>query len=86
MSVCVYILYSKKIDKYYVGKSSEPYKRLQYHNQISSKMWSKRGQPWELKCVLEFKDDGEASKAERLIKRQKSRKVIESIIEGGWSI
>jgi putative endonuclease len=84
MTYFVYILYSKKLDKYYVGKSNNPQNRLIFHNSTFNRIWTKRGQPWQLKKVLKFEDSTEASKAERFIKRQKSRKLIERIIENGW--
>jgi len=84
MSHYVYILYSEKLNKYYVGKSADPNKRLQYHNSDWNKIWSRRGQPWKLSKVVEFKNSTEASKAEIHIKRQKSRKLIKWTIDNGW--
>jgi putative endonuclease len=68
----VYILNSAKIDKYYIGYSQDPAKRLEFHNSELNKIWSKRGQPWELKVVIEFPDKTAALKAEKFIKRKKS--------------
>jgi putative endonuclease len=76
----VYILYSQKIDKYYIGYSEDPGKRLEFHNSIFNKIWSKRGQPWEIKLTLEFKSKTEALRAEKLIKRKKSRAYIDAVI------
>ena len=73
----VYILYSKSIDKYYIGKSENPTKRLEFHNSVFNKIWTKRGQPWDLIKTLEFDNSTLASKIEIYIKKQKSRKFIE---------
>jgi len=81
----VYILYSQTIDKYYVGKSEIVENRLNYHNSDSNKIWTKRGKPWELKKAIEFENSTLASKAERFIKKQKSRIFIERIISEGWN-
>ncbi len=80
----VYILYSKSIDKYYVGKTENPDKRLEFHNSEFNKIWTKIGQPWDLIKVIEFENSTLSSKAEIYIKRQKSRKLIEKIISVGW--
>jgi putative endonuclease len=77
----VYILYSRKIDKYYIGYSENPEKRLDFHNSEFNKIWSKRGQQWLLKLILEFDSKTEALRAERLIKRKKRRAYIEAIID-----
>ena len=84
MPYFVYLLYSERIDKYYVGKSENPANRLNYHNSEVNNIWTKRGKPWESKTTIEFENEAQASKAERFIKKQKSRKFIEKIINEGW--
>ena len=76
----VYILYSSKLNKYYIGYSQDVSKRLAFHNSPLNKIWSKRGQPWELKVVLGFADKTSALKAERYIKRKKSTSYIQQVI------
>lgn len=80
----VYILYLPKIDKYYIGYSQTPENSLEFHNSPLNKIWSKRGQPWELKTTLLFESKTEALKIEKRIKRLKSRLVIKYIIINGW--
>jgi putative endonuclease len=80
----VYILYSDKIDRYYIGKSSNPQSRLDHHNSNYNRIWTKRGKPWRILNRIEFENNTEASKAELFIKKQKSRKFIEKIIRDGW--
>ncbi|WKK82990.1 GIY-YIG nuclease family protein [Marivirga arenosa] len=80
----VYILFSSKINKFYIGYSQNPEKRLEFHNSTLNKIWSKRGQPWELKTTIPFKSKTEALKAERKIKKLKSKAIIKDIIENGW--
>ena len=79
----VYILYSKSINKYYVGFSENPAKRLDFHNSDSNKIWSKRGRPWELTATFSFQTKTQALKAEKFIKKQKSTQYIKAIIENG---
>jgi len=80
----IYILYSKKIDKYYIGSSSNVQKRLEFHNSEYNKIWSKRGQPWELVFSHQFETKSDALKAEIFIKKQKSRIFISTLIKDGW--
>jgi len=77
----VYILYSRKIDKYYIGYSENPQKRLEFHNSEFNKIWSRRGQPWELRLTIKFDTKTEALHSERFIKRKKSRAYIEAVID-----
>jgi putative endonuclease len=83
MDYFVYILFSPSIEKYYIGYSENPEKRLEFHNSELNKIWSKRGQPWRLECVFPFSSKTEALKAERLIKNKKSVSYIRMIIEKG---
>ncbi len=77
----LYILYSKKVDRYYTGTSDNPEKRLHYHN-IQDKGWTRRGRPWELVFNKGFESKREARKWERWLKQQKNRRIIEKIIRG----
>ena len=77
----VYILYSKKIDKYYVGACMDLRRRLYEHNLGHSKFTS-TGTPWDLVYQEEFKDLSLAKRREALIKKMKSRKYIEGLIRG----
>lgn len=79
MKYSLYILYSETIDRYYVGISNNPEKRLEYHNTFY-KGWTRRGRPWQLIFRKEFDNKEVAFKWECWIKKQKSRIVIESII------
>jgi putative endonuclease len=81
MSHHLYILYSTKINKYYIGYSSNPDRRLGEHNSSENKNWTQRGQPWELKVTISYETESVAKKAERRLKNLKSRKVIEQVIE-----
>ncbi len=82
MNYYIYILYSNKADKYYVGYSPNPDKRLSEHNSYENKSkFTAKYQPWELKATFVVSDNaGSAMKVERFIKRQKSRRFIEELI------
>ncbi|NDV47050.1 GIY-YIG nuclease family protein [Paludibacter sp. 221] len=75
-----YILYSEKIDQYYVGSTTDLEDRLKRHNTGRSK-YTKRGLPWKLVYSQHYFSKSEAYQAEMYIKSQKSRKYIESLIK-----
>ncbi len=74
-----YILYSKRIDVYYVGSTSNLEDRLRRHNSGRS-TYTKRGIPWTVVYQREYETKSEAYQAELYIKSQKSRKYIEELI------
>jgi putative endonuclease len=73
-----YILFSVKLNKYYVGACTDIDRRLQEHNTGHSKFTS-TGIPWILKYSETFETLQEAKKRELYIKKMKSRKYIESL-------
>jgi putative endonuclease len=75
----VYIIYSKKLDRYYVGYSENLVKRLSEHNTGMSTYTSK-AHDWELKYQLPFKSREDAMKEEKRIKAKKSRRYLEWLI------
>jgi len=78
----VYIIYSAKLENYYVGTTDDVERRLFEHN--SKKYldsFTCKGVPWELKLSHLCEKSETAYKLERFIKRMKSRKFIVQIIE-----
>lgn len=74
-----YILYSAKLNKYYVGSTSNIERRLEEHNRGKEKFTS-LGVPWVLMYKEEFKELLQARRREFYIKKMKSRKFIEALI------
>jgi putative endonuclease len=75
----VYIIYSEKINKYYVGACIDLNRRLYEHN-IGHSKFTSTGIPWRLMYKEELIDLPVAKKREMEIKKMKSRKFIESLI------
>jgi putative endonuclease len=71
----VYIIYSEKLNKYYVGACIDFDRRLREHNAGHSK-FTATGIPWVLKYREELGNLAEAKKRELYIKKMKSRKYI----------
>jgi putative endonuclease len=84
----VYILYSKSIDKYYVGETSSIEERLEQHNSgYFAKSYTSKVDDWQLVLSLPFPSITKARQAEQFIKRMKSRKFIERLlIDSAWLI
>jgi putative endonuclease len=75
----MYILYSQKLDKYYIGACINLQRRLYEHN-IGHSKFTKTGIPWVEKYKEDFIDLPSAKKRELEIKRMKSRLYIEKLI------
>jgi putative endonuclease len=79
-SYSVYILYSRRLDRYYTGTTDDVVRRLSEHNSGAYKgSYSVKGIPWELFYELSCPDGSTAYKIERHIKRMRSRVYIENL-------
>ena len=77
----VYILFSKKFDKTYVGFTSNLIQRIKSHNFLATKGYTIRYRPW---VVIEnhfFNSKKEAMQMEKFYKTGKGREIIKKIIE-----
>ena len=82
MHFYIYLLYSESSDKYYVGYSRDPLKRLTEHNTVDHPTFTSKHRPWHLKAIFEAgKTKSNAIEMERFIKKQKSRKLLESLAD-----
>ena len=63
----VYILYSKRLEKFYVGQTKDLNDRIDRHNMGRSK-WTKGGEPWELVTTFKLETRSEAVRLEKRIK------------------
>jgi putative endonuclease len=75
----VYIIYSLKLDRFYVGYTSDIPTRLEQHNTGIS-TFTANTSDWLLKYSETFDSRELAMKREKEIKRKKSRKYIEWLI------
>lgn len=75
----VYIIYSPKLDRYYIGYTTDMTKRINEHNSGVSTFTAK-ATDWILKWSRGFGSRELAMKEERIIKAKKSRKYIEWLI------
>ena len=79
MRYYVYIIYSSKMDVYYVGQTDNLEERLSSHNTGKSK-YTSRAKDWVMVYHEEFGSRTDSRMRENEIKRKKSRKYIESLM------
>lgn len=74
-----YILYSVLRNRYYIGSSSDLENRLKKHNTNHSGFTGHTGD-WKIVWTEVFKTKPEAQLREKQIKKWKSRKMVEKLI------
>ena len=80
MDFFVYILYSKKLEKFYIGTTDNVERRLNEHNNGHyESAFTSKGIPWELFLSITCEDSNAAYKLERFIKQMKSSAFIKRI-------
>lgn len=78
----IYIIYSASSDKYYVGYSTDPERRLVEHNNNERTTYTSKHRPWSLLASFAISESRAiAMQYEKKIKQLKSRKIIELLIE-----
>jgi len=80
MEFYMYIIFSSKLDKFYVGSTNDVVRRLADHNRGKSG-FTRTGIPWVLKYSEKFNDRASAVRREMEIKKRKERKYIELLID-----
>jgi putative endonuclease len=73
--LCTYILYSPKLDRFYIGKTSDFEARFEQHLSGESR-YTKRTKDWIAVGRFAVSSASEADRLERQIKKTKSRKSI----------
>ena len=76
----IYILQSEIDSSFYIGYTENPNERLHKHNTAKSG-YTSRKQPWTLKYSEQFESKTDALKREKFLKRQKSRKFYQKLID-----
>jgi putative endonuclease len=76
----VYVIYSKTLDKYYIGETENVSERLVQHNtKFFNSAYTGLTNDWELFFSLEVPNRAIARKIETHIKRMKSKKYVENL-------
>ena len=80
MPYFTYILYSEKLNSYYIGSCGDLESRLNDRHNAGRNISTKAGIPWVIKYTETFSTRSEAVRRELQIKNKKSRKYIEWLI------
>ena len=76
----VYIFYSVKHDKTYVGFTSDLEARFKSHNELATKGWTVKFRPWEIIHTEEFETKSAAMQREKWLKSGVGRNFIKKEI------
>ena len=71
----IYILFSEKFDKYYIGHTKDVQKRLGQHNAGFEKS-TKPYMPWRLECFVAKETKAEAMSLENKLKNLNRKRLI----------
>ncbi len=78
----VYIIYSKKLNRYYIGTTDDFERRYAEHNSHHfSDSFTSKGIPWDKFLVIDSLTSDQAYKIETYIKRMKSKTYISNLIK-----
>ena len=75
----LYILYSKSLERYYVGFTNDIERRIKEHNRVKGK-YTDVGIPWVIVYSEHFSTKKEAMDREKYIKSKKSKRYIIELI------
>ncbi|MFD2517463.1 GIY-YIG nuclease family protein [Salinimicrobium flavum] len=79
MGYVVYILYSIKLDRFYVGSSSNLGLRMAFHHSSPGYKFTGKAADWQLFFKSDCADKKQAVNIEKHIKKMKSRKYIQNL-------
>ena len=75
----VYILHSKKLDRFYTGYSTNLEERLQFHQSALPHKFTAKAKDWKFFMTISCEDKKQALEIEAHIKRMKSRTYIKNL-------
>ncbi|MGE0089531.1 MAG: GIY-YIG nuclease family protein [Bacteroidales bacterium] len=80
MKYACYIIYSKKLNKFYIGETEDLILRLFQHNSRYFKCcYTSKASDWELYHLIVCETREQARRIESHIKRMKNKKYIENL-------
>ena len=77
----VYILYSKKLKKRYIGGTEDLKKRIEKHNKGDGSIFTKKGRPWILIHYQAFLQKEDAYAEEAFFKTGKGRERLKYLLQ-----
>jgi putative endonuclease len=77
----VYVLYSEKFQKIYIGMTSNLEQRFKSHNELGTKGWTIQFRPWQIVYQEQFAEKKNALTREKQLKAAKGREFIWALIK-----
>ena len=84
MEFIVYILYSDKFDKTYVGYTSSLIERFKSHNNLAKSGYTIRFRPWKVVYIEVFQSKTQAIVREKWLKSGHGRNFITELKSNGF--
>jgi len=84
MEFIVYILYSEKFDKTYIGFTSSLIERFKSHNLLAKTGYTTKYRPWVVSHIEVFETKTDAIKREKWLKSGHGRKFINDLKRNGF--
>ena len=81
----VYILYSVRFNKIYIGYTSDLESRFKSHNELGIKGWTIRFRPWEILHTENFESKLDAMKREKQLKSAAGRDFIWKLVRSRYA-
>ena len=75
----VYILHSEKLNRFYVGFTTDLAVRMEFHASAESRKFTAKADDWKLFLTIACESKQQGLKIESHIKRMKSSKYIENM-------
>jgi putative endonuclease len=76
----VYVLYSARFNKIYIGYTSDLESRFKSHNELGTQGWTIRFRPWEILHTENFESKSNAMKREKQLKSAAGRDFIWELV------
>ena len=78
---CVYILYSEKLKRYYIGYTADLGTRLEFHKNAAAHKYTSKANDWNDFLKIDFHSKTQALQIEQHIKKMKSKIYIENLLK-----
>jgi len=69
---CVYLLFSEKINKFYIGKTTDINRRFIEHT-LGEEKYTRAGRPWRLLSIIKCATESGMTKLENKLKKSKNK-------------
>jgi putative endonuclease len=77
----VYILHSSKLNRFYIGFTSDFDTRMEFHKNAESHKFTANAEDWELFLKIECESKSQGLNIEKHIKKMKSKTYVENLIK-----